>query len=199
MISKHYQIFKEAADSVHCWIALREPNNLSDQYVENGRYVSKGLTCKAKTADNKNEKKYAGLVVNPFVAPQAFINPKAAQETWRKFEVNGQLPQGYKCDSEGFVTQFGSKIHADYDLMYICDADKNDKMIFTKLEKSKELYAKIENFINKKCGKIMIQHGAEFDWDGKGCRDEEMIYGFGPKGQTNFNRSYMHTTPSMRQ
>lgn len=197
MIHKHIMIFKEAADNLQCWIALREPNGLSDSYMENSRFVSKAMTCKAKSADNKGERKYAGLVVNPFKVPQAFTNAKAAQETWKKFEVNGKLPPGYQVDSEGFVTQFGSKIHADYDLMYICDADKNGKMIFTDLKRSKILHAKIQSFINAKCGKIMIQHGAEFDWEGKGCKDEEMIYGFGPKGQMNMNKSYMYTKPGM--
>jgi len=196
MLPRHIQIFKEVADEISCWIALREPNNLSDPYIQDVRFVSKAMECKAKSADNKKEKKYAGLVVNPFMVPQAFTNPKAAQETWKKkFEINGQLPQGYECDSEGFVTQFGSKIHADYDLMYICEVDENGRILKTDLAKSRELHAKIQFAINAKCGKVMIQHGAEFDWEGKGCRDEEMIYSFGPKGRMSMDRSYMYDQP----
>jgi hypothetical protein len=51
MREDHRDVFFKTADKCGCWIGVREPNPLADNWIGKAGYVPKGLSCKAKTAD----------------------------------------------------------------------------------------------------------------------------------------------------
>ena len=89
MKQSHHEVFFHVAGEEKIWIGLREPNPLADRWVDKKWAQPKMLECKTKTSDNPTYH-YAGLVVNPFLVPEAF-KPQSlnrAEETWSKKFVN---------------------------------------------------------------------------------------------------------------
>ena len=189
MKQAHKNVFLTAAQQFTCWIGLREPNALSERWIGKPGFVPKGEACKAKTADNRNHD-LGGLVVDPILCPEAFVNTGEAAKTWKnKFAVGGRLPAGFTRveagPEKGLVKFNGSAIYADFDLMAINRSNAEGEFLFTTLEEQKELFAKVEPVLNRGFGARLIQHGAEFMWDkGIGARTFENVYWFGPGGRT---------------
>jgi hypothetical protein len=170
MLQPHKDIFFFAANTFNCWIGLREPNELSDPWIGKQGYTSKSMTCKAKSADNPSSKLTAGLVVNPVIRPEAFLDESlsVAKKKWEEFS-NGGLPSGYICDEKGFVRYHG-------------------------LKRAKNLRKHVAVLVNNKIGCKMIQHGSEFEWKGGvGARESEQVYFFGPNRQFKVAMSSMPT------
>ena len=198
MIEKHKDAFFEAAQKHTCWIALREPNPLSDKWVGTPGGIPKSMDCKAKSADNPAYR-FSGLVVDPMTAPQGFRTDtlSAAQKTWKeKFLKAGRLPGGFSITERGpdrgVVLQNGCRIFADYDLMLINRTNANGDFLFTSEEEQKELFDKVAPEINKALKVPMIQHGAEFMWKGGvGARESESVFFFGPGRRFRVERSSM--------
>lgn len=195
MLSHHFDVFYSVADEYWCWIGLREPNPLSDQWIGKFGYVPKSLDCKAKTSD-KLDFKFRGLVVDPTLCPEAFLNSEEAKATWTyKFLQNGDLPSGFSRDTQGpergLVRHNGSKIHADYDLMCLVKASQDGSLAFTSPEEINELFSNVEKALNNQLGSKMIQHGTEFQFQGMGARESEMVLYFGPKRQFRSSVSSM--------
>jgi len=195
MLQPHKDIFFFAANTFNCWIGLREPNELSDPWIGKQGYTSKSMTCKAKSADNPSSKLTAGLVVNPVIRPEAFLDESlsVAKKKWEEFS-NGGLPSGYICDEKGFVRYHGLKIHADFDLMTVTEATEVGKMENTSNKRAKNLRKHVAVLVNNKIGCKMIQHGSEFEWKGGvGARESEQVYFFGPNRQFKVAMSSMPT------
>jgi hypothetical protein len=94
MRETHEEVFFNAAHQYTCWIGLRQPNALADQWIGRARYQPNGEACKAKTADNPVHR-FGGLVVDPTRCPAAFKPEtlRTAIETWQtKFLIGGRLP-----------------------------------------------------------------------------------------------------------
>jgi hypothetical protein len=198
MLNQHKKIFFDAAERYQCIIGLREPNELADKWIGKPMYTPKGEYIKAKTADNSGHR-FGGLVVNPFVCPEAFKDPAKAKRKWSDFAVRTQIstsPGGwFYVDKDGLLREHGEAIHADFDLMYICKAGKSGELQFTTREESRALFRPVQTFINMQIGSPMIQHGPEFDWDeGIGAKEEEWILSFGPSRKFNQQMSYFHTS-----
>ncbi|WP_428655528.1 hypothetical protein [Runella sp.] len=199
MLAIHKEAFFKVADMLNCWIGLREPNPLTDQWIGRAGYIAKGENCKAKTSDNPSFR-FAGLVTDPMICPEAFkvITLPDAVEKWKKFAPNNQLPSGfYRADSgpeKGLIKYNGAAIHADFDLMNISMADKNGHFAFTTRNDAHTLFIKAQPLLNHLFGSPLIMHGSEFDWDrGIGARESEYVFYFGPK------RQFKQTLSSMPQ
>jgi hypothetical protein len=177
----------DAAQKFSCWIGLREPNDLSAKWIGLRGYTPKGEDCKAKTADNPAHK-FAGLVVDPKLCPAAFKTGTVATavETWEeKFLVNGRLPGGYARAEGGpeigLVRFNGLAIYADFDLMAICNSNVKGEFLPTTNADEEKLFAQVEPVLNRGFGAKLIQHGAEFMWEGGvGARELEYVLWFGP-------------------
>ena len=103
MRDEHRDVFFKTADRCRCWIGVREPNALADNWIGKAGYVPKGLNCKAKTADNPSFR-FAGLVVDPTQWPAAFKKETLAEarETWtKKFLKGGHVPPGFTSAPSG--------------------------------------------------------------------------------------------------
>ena len=133
MINQHKRFFLEVAAELHCWIGLRCPNATADKWITNRKCLPKMFECKAKTADKKGFK-FAGLVVDPNIYPEGFIDLSRAKEKWEvfmnskeisKFEI---VKQG---NEKGLVKYKDLPIHADYDLLSICRADGDGEFKYT--------------------------------------------------------------------
>ncbi len=197
MLNQHKEAFYKAAHQLNCWIGLREPNDLSDKWIGKPGYTAKGVSCKAKTADNPSFK-YSGLVVDPMICPEAFkmLSLHDAKEKWMKFAPGGKLPAGFTREATGYekglVKHFGKAIHADFDQMAICVADKDGKMGNTSGEQQKQLFAEVEKTLNREFRTPMIKHGAEFMYtEGVGARESESVYWFGPNRKFQLGHSSM--------
>jgi hypothetical protein len=194
MRDDHRDVFFKTADQCRCWIGVREPNPLADQWIGKAGYVPKSLSCKAKTADNPSFR-FAGLVVDPVARPEAFKKESlaGARETWtKKFLKGGRVPAEFTCiqtgPERGLVKRGGSAIYADYDLMAISRSGERGEMLFTDQAQQAELYAKVEPLLRQGLGVPMVQHPTEFMWDGGvGAREFEYVLWFGPGRR--FNRS----------
>lgn len=137
MKTEHKEIFFKAANQFNCWIGLREPNKLADKWIAKPGFSPKGLNCKAKTADNEIHK-LSGLVVNPFLCPDAFKSAtlNEAKEKWTtKFFLNGKPPIGFVCietgQDRGLVKYLNNALYADFDLMSLTSSDEIGGMVFT--------------------------------------------------------------------
>lgn len=194
MIAQHKQVFFSVAHRLNCYIGLRQPNDLSDQWITKEGYIPKGVDVKAKTA---KEGAFAGLVVNPYLRSDAFStkeDQERAKKSWDEFTKNG-LPKGFSCPTSGPETgvlkKEGKGIHADYDLMFVSLADEEGNSKFTSTAEAKALFLKVRNEINRLIPrKEMIQHSTEFLYQGVGAPAREQIYTFGP------NRKFMVTSSS---
>jgi len=188
------EVFFAAAEQFTCWIGLREPNPLAEKWMGLAGYTPKSMACKAKTADNPSHR-FGGLVVDPTKCPGAFKpeSLKDATETWtREFLVGGQGPPMFTVVASGnelgVVKLQGKSLYADFDLMAINRASAEGQFLFTTLAEQKELFDKVEPFLNRGLSAPLIQHGAEFMWDqGVGAREFEYVLWFGPKRK--FQRS----------
>lgn len=200
MLSQHKEAFYYVANELWCWICLREPNPLSDQWIGKFGFVPKSLACKAKTSDNPDFR-FKGLVVDPVLCPEAFIKKEDAIDTWKhKFLHNGRLPDGFTREKDGFekgVLKYnGSKIHADFDLMLLLKAEKNGERATTTNEEENKMFPLVQKLLNEKLGSKMIQHGTEFQYlEGVGARESEFVYFFGPKRQFLSSISSMPVKP----
>ena len=194
MREDHRDVFFRTADKCGCWIGVREPNPLADNWIGKAGYVPKGLSCKAKTADNPSFR-FAGLVVDPTARPEAFKKETLAEarETWtKKFLKGGRVPAEFTCvqtgPERGLVKHGGSAIYADYDLMAVSRSNERGEMLFTDQAQQAELYATVERLLRQGLGVPMVQHPTEFMWDkGVGAREFEYVLWFGPARR--FNRS----------
>jgi hypothetical protein len=196
MIPQHKHLFFTVADHLNCYIGLREPNADSDQWITKEGSIPKGVDVKAKTA---KAGKFAGLVVNPNLLPEAFPKKddlERAKKSWNDFTKHG-LPGGFSFETsgpeKGVLKKHGSAIHADYDLMLVTLADEQGNMKFTSSAEAEMLFLKVENEINRMIPrKKMIQHATEFQYNGVGAPPTEQIYIFGPK------RKFMISTSSFK-
>lgn len=192
--------FFEAADTFECWIGLREPNPQSDKFIGRVGHRPKPLMIKAKTADRVGHR-FAGLVVDPHVCPDAFYSPRNAEYSWDKFlqSLGGHLPKGdlAVCQDrgkEGLLTMDHAFVYADYDLMALIKSNNAGDILSTSEQEQRELFASVANSINQRVGVDIIQHGAEFMWrDGVGGRKSESVYWFGPGRQFQIGTSSMPT------
>jgi hypothetical protein len=198
MLEKHKEVFFHAAEKFTCWIALREPNPLSDQWIGKPGGIPKSMDCKAKTADNPTYR-FAGLVVDPTTCAEGFKKNTLgeATETWKKkFLQSNRLPGGFSVTDrgpeKGVVRKNGARIFADFDLMLLNRSDKKGEFLFTTQAEQKALFDSVLPVINGGLGVPMIQHGAEFMWDGGvGAREAESVFFFGPERRFRVERSSM--------
>jgi hypothetical protein len=221
MREKHKESFFEVAERFTCWIGLREPNRLADNWIGRTGAIPKPESCKGKTSDNPSFP-FAGLVTDPYLVPDAFKGTlQDAKTAWGKFATGRRLPSGYTVVEEGrekgLVKLNGKFIFADYDLMAICGSSEDGNFLFTRsrsdmaAEKDRKkhyeklsdlderseaeaLFEKVKPALNSKFGVDMIQHGAEFMWrKGVGARASEWVYWFGPGHR--FDRSLSSMPP----
>jgi len=198
MIAKHKEVFFQAAEKYTCWIGLREPNPLSDQWIGIPGGMPKSMDCKAKTADNPTYR-FAGLVVDPTVCPQGFKTETIgeARHTWKeKFLHGDRLPGGFNVVDRGVdrgvVMKNGARIFADFDLMLINRSNGAGEFLFTSEAEQETLFDSVQPAINQGLGVPMIQHGAEFMWKGGvGARESEVVLFFGPGRRFKAERSSM--------
>jgi hypothetical protein len=199
MRADHREILFRVAEKHTCFIGVREPNPLAERWIGRAGCAPKSVRCKAKTADSPGFE-FAGLVTSPELRPEAFTGGTLplAQESWRKFAKNGQLPMGFTVATEGrekgLVRERGQLIHADYDLMALNRSDARGRFLETSQRQQEELFEKVHVDLNAAFGTLMIQHGAEFMWDGGvGARAREYVYWFGPGRTLVVNQSSMPT------
>jgi len=198
MLPHHREAFFSVAQEHWCWIFLREPNPLSDNWIGKFGFTPKPKECAAKTSDNP-EFKYSGLVVDPTIFPNAFRNPQAALNKWHsEFSEWGRLPPGFTCENQGLekglVKLHGKKIHADYDLMALTLAHPDGQIKSTGDEDIESvLFPKVQASLNNRFGTPMVQHGSEFDptFNGLGAKPKETILIFGPNRQSSMSMSSM--------
>ena len=193
MRTAHEQVFFDVADQLTCWIGVREPNPLSDRWIDWPGGVPKPLECRAKTADNPLFR-FSGLVVDPTLCPEGFKDVGAATATWNNnFLQAGHLPPAFTCcehePERGLVRLWGSLLFADFDLMAICRATENGDFLFTSHAEQSELFEGdqgVQATVNEGLGVPMIQHGAEMMYDeGVGGRELEDVLWFGPGRRFN--------------
>jgi hypothetical protein len=190
MREAHKAVFFDTAQQFTCWIGLREPNALADQWIGRHGYTPKGEACKAKTADNPHHR-FGGLVVDPTLCAEAFASRTEAEATWRdKFLVGGRLPAGFvRIESgpqKGLVKHNGKFIHADFDLMALVRSNQRGEFVATSSDEQKELFDAVVPVLHRGLGAPMIQHGAEFMWrDDVGARASEFVLWFGPGRRIN--------------
>ncbi|GAB3203356.1 hypothetical protein ABID22_000882 [Pontibacter aydingkolensis] len=199
MLPEHKNAFFLIAAHFNCWIGLREPNELADKWIGKPDYIPKSKKCKAKTADNPNFN-FSGLVVNPLLCPNAFIEKSRPDATkkWKSFIMGYEMPFGYTCSEsgpeKGLVKFAGKAIHADFDLMTLSKAGNNGEFVFTSTHEENSLFRVVRPMLNHYLGSEMIQHGSEFMWkDGVGGRESERVFYFGPKRQFKIAHSSMPT------
>jgi hypothetical protein len=188
MRENHKEAFFEAAQAFSCWIGLREPNPLADEWIGRAGYIPKPVDCKAKTADQAGHR-LGGLVVNPLLLPAAFqlSSRDEAVKTWKhKFLLAGlTLPPGYTCvesgPDRGLVRRQGTAIYSDLDLMTLLRSNERGEKLYTDEKQMEALFTKVEAKIKSRLGVALIQHGAEFMWTGGlGARESEWVLWFGP-------------------
>ena len=86
----------------------------------------------------------------------------------------------------------GCAIHADYDLMVVCNASADGEIGFTTKEEQRSLFTKAESMLNMRFHSQMIQHGSEFMYEeGVGARETEQVYFFGPGRRFKLGHSSM--------
>ncbi|MCF2518555.1 hypothetical protein [Dyadobacter sp. CY351] len=202
MLSQHREAFFSVAHEHWCWILLREPNDLSDKWMGKYGYIAKTTLCKAKTSDNPVFA-FSGLVVDPTICPQAFLNKDAAVNQWNTFLKGGKLPPGFTSETQGSekgVVKFqGMKIHADFDLMAILNASPDGSKKYTSQDQVKRLFPKVRDSLNQRFGSPMILHGAEMQYkEGIGAKEREQVLIFGPSRQYDQSFSSMPTLESGR-
>jgi hypothetical protein len=219
MLESHRRIFFEVAQKHTCWIGLREPNALSDQWIDRPGFrpphdvpdaVSKGSNCAAKTADNPDHP-LAGLVVSPVAVPNAFLpgSLRRALDAWNEFAPVGQPRNGFTVDKDGkwagCVRISGRLIHSDYDLMTICRGDQNGGFVAMNhlrapgptnhsaaREELEQLSEVVIRDLNAKFQFCMVQHGPEFLYNGVGAKPLEYCYWFGPGNRFEVSLSSMN-------
>lgn len=192
MRSDHKAVFFEVAQRFTCWIGLREPNPLSDKWIGRPGGIPKDEKCKAKTADNPIFR-FAGLVVNPILSPEAFkpATRSAATATWKNdFLQGGRLPPGFTCvqdgPEKGLVKLRGACIFADFDLMAIVRSSESGDFLLTSQVEQRRLFDAVKPALNRGLRVPMIQHGAEMMWrEGVGGRESEFVLWFGPGRRFN--------------
>ena len=195
MDEDHKRVFYDAADRFTCWIGVREPNPYSQDYGGHEDAVPKPVECKAKTADHA-ESPLRGLVVDPVARPDAFQpgSRGRAQQAWDEdFLVEGRVPPGFTVEESGeergLVRLNGRKIFADYDLMTIVRSNAEGDFCFTTREELEELAGQVEDYVNRRLPKPMIQHGPEFLYGGVGAKHGEFVLWFGPEGRFRMGES----------
>ena len=185
MRTAHEQVFFDVADQLTCWIGVREPNPLSDRWIDWPGGVPKPLECRAKTADNPLFR-FSGLVVDPTLCPEGFKDVGGATATWNdNFLEAGRLPpaftRGEHEPERGLVRLRGSLLFADYDLMAICRATEDGDFLIT----SEGFQGEVQATINDGLGVPRIQHGAEMMYKKVGARELEDVLWFGPGRRFN--------------
>lgn len=192
MEEEHKLIFWEVADSLQCWIGVREPNPYSQDYMGAADAIPKPEECKAKTADNPDSD-LKGLVVDPTERPDAFRSGSVERAigTWKEkfLTQKGGVPDGFTVDRQGpdrgLVRMGGMKIFSDYDLMTLVKSNEAGQYLSTDTDQLKALAYRVEGLLNRLLPKPMIQHGPEFLFDGVGGKHGEFVLWFGP-GQRFF-------------
>lgn len=192
MREAHKNVFFNAAQQFTCWIGLREPNPLADQWIGRAGYTPKAMACKAKTADQASHE-FGGLVADPTVCPEAFRleTRRDATETWKnKFLIGGRVPPGFTVvesgQERGLVKHHGAFIYADFDLMALLKSNAQGEFLPTSQSEQQQLFGRVVLVLNGGLGARMIQHGAEFMWDkGLGARASELVLWFGPGRRFN--------------
>jgi hypothetical protein len=188
-VDKH--VFYEVANEFQCWIGLREPNQFSEKWIGSILHghscQPKGVSCKAKTSDNPSFR-YAGLVVNPLICPEAFRrdNLESVQLKFKvDFLLGESLPPNFYCintgEEKGLIRYYDSYLFADYDLMAVSKSNRVGERLFTSQSEEAALFRKIKPILNGKFGQPLIQHGTEFMYDkGVGAKESEQVFWFGP-------------------
>ena len=219
MLTRHMQIFLDVAHEKHCWIYLREPNRLSERWVNHVACIPKDLNCSAKTSDNEDYE-YSGLVVDPKIAPKEAFLPYSLEEAKTTFNnwVNkisnrtafSTIKEGKK---KGIIKYNGFMLHADYDIMLIDRASRRDDKIVSRfgnlltIEDTKtgkligqdsDFAKEIINILNLRLtprypNHPLIPHGTEFGFNGVGGRKSEGLFRFGPNREFSLDHSSMPT------
>ena len=186
-------VFLEAARHFHSWILVRRTNVASLRYIGQPGYVPKRIDCKAKTADVEVPPyQLSGLVVDPNLLPRAF-NPGRlliAKNCWNG--MKNLLGTTYEVDMDTKSKHYGclklqaSYIHGDYDLYDIIDINQSQRnlaVVETLLGQPHRRgfnLIPIQDFINRRIGVQMIQHGGEAQY---ADHSEQSIDAFGPNGE----------------
>lgn len=191
---EHKRAFYQAADKYMCWIGLREPNPLGEEYIGRPGHMPKGPEIKAKTADQEGHP-LAGLVVDPYARPDAFdsITLYRARENWKPHELppaSRVVPDGWR---RGLLLVNGNAIYPDYDLMCVIRDDEKGKMMHTDPADGMNLCGLVTAYINMLLPVPMILHGPEFDptFNGVGAKESERVLFFGPKNRLDIGHSSM--------
>jgi hypothetical protein len=198
MKAEHREVFFRVAEKHSCQIGVREPNPLSERWIGKAGCTPKSMQCKAKTSDNPSFA-YSGLVTSPELRAEAFTAAtlESARQTWRRFAPDGKLPVDFSVQTKGLerglvLYQNYLRIYADYDLMAIVRSDPTGKFQATSQEEQQALFKKVHAELNAALGAPLIQHGAEFMWDGGlGARARESVFWFGPRRSLQVSPSSM--------
>jgi len=202
------QAFLEAAEGWKVWVVVRRSNPESEPYIGKPGYVPKTNECKAKTADFAVDKfgkriRTAGLVVNPWIHPEAFAGNRlvSARREWDGFAARWLSPsRKYTVDEDrshehhGCAMLQGKYLYSDYDLFDIIDAvdplvRKQIRGRFnTQVNYHSTHFKAVMQFVNSRIrrdGKPvwMIQHG-EGTYVMKGRLDGGGAEVFGPCGKS---------------
>jgi hypothetical protein len=198
------------------WILVRQTNPESLKYIGVPGFRPKPINCKAKTASRNFQTpsapngvyELAGLVVDPFLCPYAFVDPAvrpgesryakqkrkllSAQDFWLRFAPGLKFPPGYALVNDpssphyGAVTLHGDFVHGDYDLYDIVQPGEETRnqaryeILDGEPHMRGELFDSVQPFLNTILGVDMILHGGEMQYAGKHSR--QAIEVFSPDG-----------------
>jgi hypothetical protein len=186
-------VFLEAARKFHSWILVRRTNVASLRYIGLPGYVPKRIDCKAKTADVEVPPyQLSGLVVDPNLQQRAF-NPSrllTAKKCWDAMKnllgTTYQVDMDTKSKHYGCLKLQGSYIHGDYDLYDIVDISQPHRNLAAVESLLGQPHRRgynlipVQDFINRKIGVEMIQHGGEAQF---ADHSAQSIDAFGPNGE----------------
>src|ERR1039457_4974434 len=195
------EVFKDAAREKNRWVLVRTTNPESLPHIGKPGYTSKGIDCKAKTANMAGHPQ-AGLVVDPNIHPTAYSQDKlaGAKEQWDKMHIlaaDGKtrvLPPGYEVELNkaspryGCLMHEGKYIHADYDIYDIIHPDRP----LANLTPVEKLYGEthfktrgideVGKHVNDHMGTPMVRHGGDFQFRG---HTNDTVLAISPKGETS--------------
>jgi hypothetical protein len=185
--------FSQAARQFSCWILVRRTNKDSLRFIGKAGFVPKPIDCKAKTANNSKHR-FAGLVVDPGLVPDAFDPNKlnSVKSTWSEFETVLKTSKRYTVETDkrddhfGCVKLNGNCIHGDYDLKDVILVNHMHRNLASVEQMHGQrhmrgpLFFKIQQFVNARIGIDMVQHGGEAQY---ADHSDEPIEMFGPGGE----------------
>jgi len=184
------RVAKEPPTGLGVWILVRGTNPGSLEYIGRPGYTPKPIDCKAKTAKLGP---CAGLVVNPYLAQQAFDDLGRQQKFWDEhgnpLKYSSRASQ-YAIESggalRGCVKLDDQYIYGDYDLkaVVVPGHESATVALVTELHgvpnaRRGPKFYEVQRLVNYALGVDMVQHGAEDEFTG---HSDESIFIFSPKG-----------------